>query len=44
MRIVAESLRRLFREGKVSEEHVRQMQIDGKITFEELMYILGVKL
>lgn len=41
MSTLVQSLKRLYENGRVSEENVRSMEIDGKITFEELLYILG---
>lgn len=36
-----ESLRRLYIDGKVSEEKINQLFNDGKITVEEKLYILA---
>lgn len=40
MSLLIESLKRQYKEGKVAEERIRQMEVEGKITFQELMYIL----
>lgn len=41
MRLFVESLKRLYQSEKVSEQHIRQLQIDGKITLEEMEYIFN---
>lgn len=40
MSLLIESLKRQCKEGNVAEERIRQMEVEGKITFPELMYIL----
>lgn len=37
-----ESLRRLYTEGKVSEETINRLFNDGKISAEEKVYILSI--
>ena len=41
MRILIESLRRLYNAGRTAEKKIRQMQEAGTITQEEMEYILG---
>lgn len=41
MRLLAESLRRLYRAGKIDEKKVKEMAAEGKITMEEMEYIVG---
>lgn len=38
-----ESLKRLYKDGKVTEEKIVKLYVSGKITEEEKMYILDVK-
>lgn len=38
-----ESLKRLYKDGKVSEEKILELYEGGKITEEEKLYILDVK-
>lgn len=40
MRVLAESLKRLFAGGKVTEERLAQMAETGKISPEEKAYIM----
>lgn len=40
MRTLVKSLKRLYSNGDISEQKIRSMEIDGKITIEELNYIL----
>ena len=40
MRMLVESLRRLYRAGKLREDKIREMKTGGKITDEEMEYIL----
>lgn len=37
-----ESLKRLYKDGKVTEEKICELYVSGKITEEEKMYILEV--
>lgn len=41
MRTLAESLKRLYEAGKVTDEKLSQMVTDGKITDEEYQYIIA---
>ena len=41
MRLLVESLRRLYKAGKIDEKKVKEMAADGKITMEEMGYIVG---
>lgn len=41
--LFVESIRRLFKDGKVSKEKVLELFQNGKITEEELVYILEVE-
>lgn len=41
MNQLVESLRRLYKDGKVKEERVIKLLEDGKITVEEKLYILN---
>ena len=43
MSTLAESLKRLYQKGKVTDEKLTSMQTEGKITAEELTYIIGTK-
>jgi hypothetical protein len=38
-----ESIKRLYKDGKVTEEKIVELYVGGKITEEEKMYILEVK-
>ena len=38
-----ESLKRLYKDGKVTEEKICELYVGGKITDKEKMYILDVK-
>lgn len=40
--LFVESIRRLFKDGKVSKEKVLELFQNGKITEEEMKYILEV--
>lgn len=42
MRILVESLRRLYRAKKVTLEKIKQMVAEGEITTAEYDYIVGV--
>lgn len=37
-----ESLKRLYKDGKVTEEKICELYVSGKVTEEEKMYILDV--
>ena len=41
MRMLVESLRRLYHTGKLEEQKIREMQSEEKITEEEAEYILS---
>ena len=41
MRILVESLKRLYNQAKVAREHIDEMYQSGKITTEEYWYILN---
>lgn len=41
MRILVESLKRLYSQGKVTREHINEMYQQGKLTTEEYWYIIG---
>lgn len=41
MRALVESLRRLYKAGKITAEKVEELLTDGKITQEEHEYIMG---
>ena len=43
MSTLVESLKRLYRKGKVTNEKLDAMQTEGKITVEELTYITVTK-
>ena len=45
MNLIIESLKRQYRDDKITEDKIRQMESEGKITSEESEYILnrGVK-
>lgn len=38
-----ESLKRLYKDGKVTKEKIVKLYVSGKITEKEKMYILDVK-
>lgn len=38
--ILAESIKRLYADGKVEKEKIMELKKDGKLTIEELNYIL----
>lgn len=38
-----ESLKRLYKDGKVTEEKIVELYVSGKINEEEKLYILDVK-
>lgn len=40
MSVLVESLRRLYRDGKVAKSKLLEMVSDGKITYEEYEYII----
>ena len=42
--LFVESIRRLFKDGKVSKDKVVELYESGKISEEEMKYILDVKL
>ena len=42
MRALVESLRRLYKSGRINREKVDELFKNGKITEEEYNYILGV--
>lgn len=42
MRALVESLKRLYKSGKITAERVEKLLTDGKITQEEYEYIIGV--
>ena len=42
MRALVESLRRLYKSGRINKEKVDELFKNGKITEEEYNYILGV--
>lgn len=42
--LFVESIRRLYKDGKVSKEKVLKLFQDGKITEEEKIYILNANL
>lgn len=42
MRTLVESLKRLHEKGSVSEDKIRMMQIEEKITMDEMNYILSI--
>ena len=41
MRILVESLKRLYSQEKVTKEHIDEMYQQGKLTTEEYWYIVG---
>lgn len=41
MRALVESLRRLYKAGKITDEKVAELLTEGKITQEEYEYIMG---
>lgn len=41
MRALVESLRRLYKSGKITAEKVAELLTEGKITEEEYEYIIG---
>lgn len=41
MRALVESLRRLYKGGKITAEKVAELLTEGKITQEEYEYIIG---
>ena len=41
--LFVESIRRLFKDGKISKEKVLELFQNGKLTEEELKYILEVE-
>ena len=41
MRAIVESLRRLYKSGKITEEKVAELLAEGKITQEEYDHIMG---
>lgn len=41
MRAFVESLKRLYQAGKVTEDKIFSLENEGKITYEESMYITG---
>lgn len=43
MSILIESIKRLYRDGKVSKEKIFKLYESGKITEEDKLYILDVK-
>lgn len=43
MRLLVESLKRLYQSGKLDEEKVMSMVSEGKITEEEMEYIFAKK-
>lgn len=43
MNIIAESLKRLYADGKVGKEKIEALCVEGKITEEEKLYILDVE-
>lgn len=43
MRILAQSLKRLFDKRQITEEKIRDIEILGKITLKEMLYILENK-
>ena len=45
MNLLIESLKRQYRGDKITEDKIKKMESEGKITVEELKYILnkGVK-
>ena len=40
--LFVESIRRLYKDGKVAQEKIIELFLDGKITEEEKWYILNV--
>lgn len=42
MRTLVESLKRLYEKGSVLEDKIRMMQIEDKITMDEMNYILSI--
>lgn len=42
MSVLVESLRRLYRDGKVTADKLLEMVSSGKITYEEYEYIIEV--
>ena len=43
MRILVESLKRLYNSGKVSKKDIKDRVVSGKITEDEYEYIVGEK-
>ena len=41
--IFAESIRRLYMDEKIEKEKIMELKKDGKLTIEELNYILDAK-